>query len=75
MSSIPKIGSSAKLFSPLGAILTIVLTPELVTSDRFSKAMYGTYQLMVGESMFYRHQVYKQLVNEVEITTQELKEA
>jgi hypothetical protein len=29
----------------------------------------------VGESMFYRHQVYKQLVNEVEITTQELKEA
>jgi hypothetical protein len=37
--------------------------------------MYGTYQLMVGESMFYRHQVYKQLVNEVEITTQELKEA
>jgi hypothetical protein len=50
-------------------------SPELVTSVRFSKAMYDTYQLMVGESMFYRHQVYRPQVNEVEDTTQELKEA
>jgi hypothetical protein len=37
-------------------------SPELVTSARFSKAMYDTYQVMVGESMFYRHQVYRQQV-------------
>jgi hypothetical protein len=47
---------------------------ELVTSNRFSKAMYNTYQVMVGESMFYRHQVYRQ-VNGAEAISQELKEA
>jgi uncharacterized coiled-coil protein SlyX len=50
-------------------------SPELVTSVRFSKAMYGTYQVMVGENMFYRHQVYRQQVNGGEAITQELKEA
>jgi hypothetical protein len=49
--------------------------PELDTSVRFSKAMFDTYQVMVGESMFYRHQVYRQQVNGVEAITQELKEA
>jgi uncharacterized coiled-coil protein SlyX len=48
---------------------------ELVTSVRFSKAMFDTYQVMVGESIFYRHQVYIQQVNGVEAITQELKEA
>jgi uncharacterized protein YcgL (UPF0745 family) len=37
--------------------------------------MYDTYHVMVGESMFYRHQVYRQQVNGVEAITQELKEA
>jgi hypothetical protein len=37
--------------------------------------MFDTYQVMVGESMFYRHQVYRQQVNGVEAITQELKEA
>jgi hypothetical protein len=37
--------------------------------------MYDTYQVMVGESMFYRHQVYRQEVNGAEAMTQELKEA
>jgi hypothetical protein len=41
---------------------------ELVTSIRFSKAMYDTYQVMVGESMFYRHQVYRQQVNGAELS-------
>jgi septal ring factor EnvC (AmiA/AmiB activator) len=50
-------------------------SPKLVTLVRFSKAMYDTYQMMVGESMFYRHQVYRQQVNAAEATTQELKEA
>jgi hypothetical protein len=36
--------------------------------------MYDTYQVMVGESMFYRHQVYRQQVNGAEAITQELKE-
>jgi hypothetical protein len=49
-------------------------SPELVTSIRFSKAMYDTYQVMVGESMFYRHQVYRRQVNGAEAITQELKE-
>jgi uncharacterized coiled-coil protein SlyX len=48
---------------------------ELVTSIRFSKAMFDAYQVMVGESMFYRHQVYRQQVNGAEAITQELKEA
>jgi uncharacterized coiled-coil protein SlyX len=50
-------------------------SPELVTSVRFSKAMFDTYQVMVGESMFYRHQVYRQQINGAEAITQELKEA
>jgi uncharacterized coiled-coil protein SlyX len=50
-------------------------SPELVTSICFSKAMFDTYQVMVGESMFYRHQVYRQQVNGAEAITQELKEA
>jgi hypothetical protein len=50
-------------------------SPELVISVCFSKAMFDTYQVMVGESMFYRHQVYRQQVNGVEAITQELKEA
>jgi hypothetical protein len=50
-------------------------SPELVTSVRFSKAMFDTHQVMVGESMFYRHQVYRQQVNGAEAITQELKEA
>jgi hypothetical protein len=50
-------------------------SPELVTAVCFSKAMYDTYQVMVGESMFYRHQVYRLQVNGAEPITQELKEA
>jgi hypothetical protein len=50
-------------------------SPELDTLVRFSKAMFDTYQVMVGESMFYRHQVYTQQVNGAEAITQELKEA
>jgi hypothetical protein len=37
--------------------------------------MYDTYKVMVGESMFYRHQVYRQQVNGAEAIAQELKEA
>jgi hypothetical protein len=33
--------------------------PDLVTSVLFSEAMYDTYRRMVGESVFYRHQVYR----------------
>jgi hypothetical protein len=50
-------------------------SPELDTSVHFAKAMFDTYQVMVGESMFYRHQVYRQQVNGAEAITQELKEA
>jgi transaldolase len=50
-------------------------SPELVTLVCFSKAMFDTYQVMVGESMFCRHQVYRQQVNGAEAITQELKEA
>jgi hypothetical protein len=50
-------------------------SPELDTSVRFSKAMFGIYQAMVGESMFYRHQIYRQQANGAEAITQELKEA
>jgi uncharacterized coiled-coil protein SlyX len=37
--------------------------------------MFDIYQVMVGESMFYRHQVYRLQVNGAEAITQELKEA
>jgi hypothetical protein len=30
-------------------------SPDLVTSVRFSEAMYDTYRRMVGENVFYRH--------------------
>jgi hypothetical protein len=44
-------------------------SPKLVTSVHFFKGMYDTYQVMVGESMFYRHQVYRQQVNAAEAIT------
>jgi hypothetical protein len=49
--------------------------PDLVISVRFSEAMYDTYQRMVGESIFYRHQIYRHKVKEVECLAQALKEA
>jgi hypothetical protein len=64
-------GSSAKILSAEDNHHS----PELVTSIRFSKAMYDTYHVMVGESMFYRHQVYRQQVNGAKAITQELKVA
>jgi hypothetical protein len=48
---------------------------DLVTSVLFSEAMYDTYRRMVGESVFYRHQIYRYRVKEMENTTQALKEA
>jgi hypothetical protein len=50
-------------------------SPDLVTSVRFSEAMYDTYRRMVGESVFYRHQIYRYKVKEMECTAQALKEA
>jgi uncharacterized coiled-coil protein SlyX len=50
-------------------------SPELDTSVRFSKAMLDLYQSMVGESTFYRHQIYRQQVNGAGAIAQELKEA
>jgi hypothetical protein len=49
-------------------------SPDLVTSVRFSEAMYDTYRRMVGESVFYRHQIYRYRVKEIECTAQALKE-
>jgi hypothetical protein len=49
-------------------------SPDLFTSVRFSEAMYDTYRRMVGESVFYRHQVYRFRVKEIENTAQALKE-
>jgi hypothetical protein len=49
-------------------------SPELDTSVRFSKAMFDLYQSMVGESMFYRHQIYRQQVNGAGAIAQELKD-
>jgi hypothetical protein len=49
--------------------------PDLITSVRFSEAMYGTYRWMMGESVFYRHQIYRYRVKEMENTAQALKEA
>jgi hypothetical protein len=48
---------------------------DLVTSVRFSEAMYDTYRRMVGESVFYRHQIYRYKVKETECTAQALMEA
>jgi hypothetical protein len=50
-------------------------SPELDTSARFSKAMLDLYQTMVGESVFYRHQIYRQQVNGAGAIAQELNEA
>jgi hypothetical protein len=50
-------------------------SPELDTSVRFSKAMFDLYQAMVGESMLYRHQIYRQQVNGAGAIAQELKVA
>jgi hypothetical protein len=62
-----------KLFSLLRATLTIVSisSPQFV----FLEAMYDTYRRMVGESVFYRHQIYRYQVKEMENTAQALKEA
>jgi hypothetical protein len=49
-------------------------SPDLVTSVHFLEAMYDTYRRMVGESVFYRHQIYRYRVKEVEYTAQALKE-
>jgi hypothetical protein len=49
--------------------------PDLVTSVRFSEAMYDTYRRIVGESVFYRHQIYGYKVEETECMAQALKEA
>jgi hypothetical protein len=49
--------------------------PDLVTSVRFSEAMYDTYRRMVGESVLYRHQIYRYRVKKMENTAQALKEA
>jgi hypothetical protein len=43
-------------------------SPDLVTSVHFSEAMYDTYQRMVGESVFHRHQIYRYWVKEMENT-------
>jgi hypothetical protein len=48
---------------------------DLVTSVRFSEAMYDTYRRMLGENVFYRHQIYRYRVKEIENTAQALKEA
>jgi hypothetical protein len=48
---------------------------DLVTSVRFSEAMYDTYRRMVGENVLYRHQIYRYKVKEMECTAQALKEA
>jgi hypothetical protein len=50
-------------------------SPDLVTLIRFSEAMYDTYRRMVEESVFYRHQIYRYRVKEMECTAQALKEA
>jgi hypothetical protein len=50
-------------------------SPDLVTSIHCSEAMYDTYRRMVGESVFYRHQIYRYRVKEMENTAQVLKEA
>jgi hypothetical protein len=50
-------------------------SPDLVTSVRFSEAMYDIYQRMVGESVFYKHQIYRYQVKEMECMAQALKEA
>jgi hypothetical protein len=50
-------------------------SPDFVTSVHFSEAMYDTCRRMVGESVFYRHQINRYKVKEVECSAQALKEA
>jgi hypothetical protein len=50
-------------------------SPDLITSVCFSEAMYDIYRRMVGESVFYRHQIYRYRVKEMDNTAQALKEA
>jgi hypothetical protein len=50
-------------------------SPDLVTSVRFSEAMYDTYRRMVAESVFHRHQIYRYRAKEMDYTPQVLKEA
>jgi hypothetical protein len=50
-------------------------SPDLVTSVCFSEDIYDTYRWMVGESVFYRHQIYRYRVKEMECIAQALKEA
>jgi hypothetical protein len=50
-------------------------SPDLVTLVHFLEAMYDTYRRMVGECVFYRHQIYRYQVKEMECTAQALKEA
>jgi hypothetical protein len=50
-------------------------SPDLITPVRFSEDMYDTYRRIVGESVFYRHQIYRYRVKEMECTAQALKEA
>jgi hypothetical protein len=47
---------------------------DLVTSVHFSEAMFDSYRRMVGENVFYGHQIYRYKVKEMECTTQVLKE-
>jgi hypothetical protein len=49
--------------------------PDLITSVRISEATYDTYRQMVGASIFYRHQIYRYQVKEMECTAQASKEA
>jgi hypothetical protein len=48
---------------------------DLVTSVCFSEAMYDTYRWMVGENVFYRHQICRYRVKDMENIAQALKEA
>jgi hypothetical protein len=67
----PKVEGEAHLSAPCN----IHYSPDLVTSVRFSEAMYDTYRRMVGEIVFYRHQIYRYRVQEMENSAQALKEA
>jgi hypothetical protein len=59
----PHSGQDTEREAPLSAQGNLHYSPKLDTSVRFSKAMLDLYQSMVGESMFYRHQIYRQQVN------------
>jgi uncharacterized protein YcgL (UPF0745 family) len=65
--------ANVKLSCQLRAIraIVLILSPQSV----FSEAMYDTYRRMVGESVFYKHQIYRYKAKEMECTSQVLKEA